>query len=38
LTPSRSGFSASLGGYLGLAVGWVEGFEINLFFWCRARL
>jgi Protein of unknown function (DUF3750) len=31
LTPSRTGVYASLGGYLGLTVGWVEGFEINFF-------
>ncbi|KIZ41862.1 MULTISPECIES: DUF3750 domain-containing protein [Rhodopseudomonas] len=31
LTPSRSGVFASLGGYLGLTIGWVEGFEINFF-------
>ena len=29
LTPSRTGVFASLGGYLGLTVGWVEGLEIN---------
>jgi Protein of unknown function (DUF3750) len=31
LTPSRSGAYISLGGYLGLTVGWVEGVEINFF-------
>ena len=30
LTPSRTGFRFSLGGYLGLTVGWVEGLEINV--------
>ena len=30
ITPSRTGIFASLGGYLGLTVGWVEGFELNL--------
>jgi hypothetical protein len=29
LTPSRSGVYLSLGGYLGLTVGWVEGIELN---------
>jgi hypothetical protein len=29
LTASRTGAYASLGGYLGLTIGWVEGFEIN---------
>src|SRR6267143_3194599 len=29
LTPSRTGVYASLGGYLGVTIGWVEGFEIN---------
>jgi len=28
-TPSRTGFRISLGGYLGLTVGWVEGLEVN---------
>lgn len=28
-TPSGTGLYASLGGYLGLTVGWVEGLEIN---------
>jgi hypothetical protein len=31
LTPSRTGVHVSLGGYLGLTIGWVEGFEINFF-------
>ena len=29
LTASRTGAYASLGGYLGLTIGWVEGLEIN---------
>ena len=29
LTPSGTGAYASLGGYLGLTIGWVEGLEIN---------
>ncbi len=29
MTPSRTGVRVTLGGYLGLAVGWVEGIEIN---------
>ena len=28
-TPSRTGFQISLGGYVGLAIGWVEGIEFN---------
>jgi Protein of unknown function (DUF3750) len=28
-TPSATGFRVTLGGYLGLTVGWVEGIEIN---------
>jgi hypothetical protein len=28
-TPSGTGIRATLGGYLGLTVGWVEGLEIN---------
>jgi hypothetical protein len=31
LTPSHTGVYTSLGGYLGLTIGWVEGFEINFF-------
>ena len=31
VTPSRTGVYASLGGYLGLTVGWVEGIELNFF-------
>jgi hypothetical protein len=30
LTPSGTGLFISLGGYLGLTVGWVEGIELNL--------
>jgi hypothetical protein len=30
LTPSRTGVWITLDGYLGLTIGWVEGFEINL--------
>jgi Protein of unknown function (DUF3750) len=29
LTPSGTGIRATLGGYLGLTIGWVEGVEIN---------
>lgn len=29
-TPSGSGFRLSLGGYAGVTVGWIEGFELNL--------
>jgi hypothetical protein len=29
LTPSRTGVFATLGGYLGLTVGWIEGIELN---------
>ncbi len=29
ITPSATGMFASLGGYLGLTVGWVEGVELN---------
>jgi hypothetical protein len=28
-TPSGTGIRATLGGYLGLTIGWVEGFEFN---------
>jgi hypothetical protein len=31
LTNSGSGFYATLAGFLGLRIGWVEGFEINFF-------
>ena len=31
LTPSRTGVFVSLGGYLGLTIGWVEGIELNVF-------
>jgi hypothetical protein len=31
LTPSRTGAFVSLGGYLGLTVGWIEGLELNFF-------
>jgi hypothetical protein len=30
LTASRTGFFVSLGGYLGVTAGWVEGFELNI--------
>ena len=30
LTPSRTGFSATLGGYVGLTLAWVEGIEVNI--------
>ena len=30
LTPSGTGVFVSLNGYLGLTLGWVEGFEFNL--------
>lgn len=29
LTPSRTGAFVSLGGYLGLTIGWIEGLELN---------
>lgn len=29
LTPSRTGIRATLGGYLGMTAGWVEGIEVN---------
>jgi hypothetical protein len=31
LTPSGTGIFVSLGGYLGLTLGWVEGIELNFF-------
>lgn len=31
VTPSGTGIFASLAGYLGVTVGWVEGFELNFF-------
>ena len=31
VTPSRTGIYVSLGGYLGLMVGWIEGIELNFF-------
>jgi hypothetical protein len=31
LTPSRTGVFASLGGYFGLTIGWIEGIELNFF-------
>jgi uncharacterized protein DUF3750 len=30
LTPSRTGLRITLGGYLGLTIGWIEGIEFNL--------
>ena len=30
-TPSRTGVFVSLGGYLGLTIGWIEGVELNFF-------
>ena len=30
-TPSGTGFRATLGGYLTLTIGWIEGFEFSLF-------
>lgn len=30
VTPSRTGVFATLGGYLGVTAGWVEGFELNI--------
>ena len=30
LTPSRTGIQLSLGGIIGLSIGWVEGLEVNL--------
>jgi len=29
LTPSRTGIQISLGGYAGVALGWIEGIEID---------
>jgi hypothetical protein len=31
ITPSGTGAYVSLAGYIGLTVGWVEGFELNFF-------
>ncbi len=31
LTPSGTGIFATLGGYLGLTIGWIEGVELNFF-------
>jgi uncharacterized protein DUF3750 len=31
LTPSRTGIFVSIGGYLGLTIGWIEGLEVNFF-------
>ena len=31
VTPSGTGLYASIGGYVGLTIGWVEGFEVNFF-------
>lgn len=30
LTPSGTGFRLSLGGYAGVMLGWIEGFEVNI--------
>lgn len=30
LTPSHTGFRINLGGYFGVTLGWVEGFEVNI--------
>ncbi len=30
VTPSGTGLRATLGGYLGVTVGWLEGFEVNV--------
>jgi Protein of unknown function (DUF3750) len=30
LTPSRTGIRASLGGYAGFMIGWIEGVQVNL--------
>ena len=31
VTPSGTGLYASIAGYVGLTIGWVEGFEVNFF-------
>jgi hypothetical protein len=31
ITASGTGVFATLGGYLGLTIGWIEGIELNLF-------
>jgi len=31
ITPSRTGAFATLAGYVGLTVAWIEGFELNFF-------
>jgi hypothetical protein len=31
LTPSATGVFVSLGGYIGLTIGWIEGIELNFF-------
>ena len=31
LTSSRTGFYVTLAGYLGMRIGWIDGFEINFF-------
>lgn len=30
LTPSKTGFRATLGGFAGVTVGWIEGLEVNV--------